>query len=81
MPLDIPEGVGTTLLNQAVQTHQFLMTESQGNIQFANATLRAIGNKVFDQLDSVEAQANRALTNTPIGAPTTSAGNSSSGGA
>ena len=57
------------------------MLESQGNIQFANATLRAIGNKVFDQLDSVEAQANRAVMNTPIGAPTTSAGTSAGGGA
>ena len=81
MALDLPDGVGTTLLNQAVQTHQFLMTESQGNIQHGNNMLRAISNKMLDQLDSVESQANRALTNTPIGAPTTSAGNSSSGGA
>jgi hypothetical protein len=81
MANDLPEGVLTTLLNQAVQTHQFLMTESQGNIQHGNNMLRAISNKMLDQLDSVESQANRALTNTPIGAPTTSAGNSSSGGA
>lgn len=79
MPLDLPEGVGTTLLNQAVQTHQFLMTESQGNIQHANAALRAVANKKFDQLDSVEAQSNRAVTNTPIGAPTTGAGTSAAG--
>lgn len=71
MALDLPEGVGTTLLNQAVQTHQFLMTESQGNIQFANATLRSIGNKTLNEVDSIEAQANRAVTNTPIGSPTT----------
>jgi len=72
--LDLPEGVGTTLLNQAVQSHQFLMTESQGNIQHANNMLRSVGNKKFDQLSSVEAQANRAVTNTPIGTPNTSAG-------
>lgn len=79
MALDLPDGVGTTLLNQAVQTHQFLMTESQGNIQHGNNMLRAISNKMLDQLDAVESQANRALTNTPIGAPTTSAGTSAGG--
>lgn len=71
MALDLPEGVGTTLLNQAVQSHQFLMTESQGNIQHANGMLRAQANQQFGELSSVEAQANRAVTNTPIGSPTT----------
>lgn len=74
MPLDLPEGVGTSVLAQAANIHQFLMTESQGNIQHANATLRAAANKKFDQLSSVEAQANRAVTNTPIGTPNTAAG-------
>lgn len=71
MALDLPEGVGTTLLNQAVQAHQFLMTETQGNIQHANNMLRQVANQQFSELSSVEGQANRAVTNTPIGAPTT----------
>jgi len=74
MPLDLPDGVGTTLLNQAVQAHQFLMTESQGNIQHANNMLRSQANQQFGELSSVEAQANRSVTNTPIGSPTTSVG-------
>ena len=74
MALDLPDGVGTTLLNQAVQAHQFLMTESQGNIQHANNMLRSQANQQFGELSSIEAQANRAVTNTPIGSPTTGNG-------
>lgn len=79
MPVDLPDGVSTQLLTDAIQTHKFVMLETQGNIQHANNMLRSISNKMFDQLDSVESQANRALTNTPIGAPTTSAQTSATG--
>jgi hypothetical protein len=76
---DIPESVATQLMASSIQTHQFLMTESQGNIQHANNMLRSVSNKMFDQLDSVEAQANRAVTVTPIGAPTTGSQTSQAG--
>lgn len=71
--VDLPPGVLTKLLDQSANLHQFIMGETMGNIQHANNSLRAIGNKKLDQLDSVEAQANRAVTVTPIGAPTTKA--------
>ena len=74
MAVDLPDGVATALLNSAVQSHQFLMTETQGNIQHSNNLLRQAANMQFSELSSVEAQANRAVTNTPIGSPTTSAG-------
>lgn len=71
MAVDLPEGVLTKLLDQSANLHQFIMGETMGNIQHANNSLRLIGNKKLDQLDSVEAQANRAVTVTPIGEPTT----------
>ena len=72
--VDLPQGVLTKLLDQSANLHQFIMGETMGNIQHSNNSLRAAANKKFDQLSSVEAQANRAVTNTPIGTPNTPAG-------
>jgi len=71
MATGLDESVASHLMAESIQTHKFFMAETMGNIQHANNMLRAIGNKQFDQLDSVEAQANRAVTVTPIGEPTT----------
>ena len=80
MAIDLQDGVGQALLNQAVQNHQVLMNETIGNIQNANAIVRAVANKKLDEVGTLEAQASRAVTVTPIGAPTTSAGTSQAGG-
>jgi len=70
---DLPEGVLTELIRAGASAHQFLMVESQGNIQHANNLLRQVANAHVNEVGSIEAQANRAVTNTPIGSPTTSA--------
>ena len=63
--------VANQLMASAMGAHTAAMAESTNNSGFANNLLRLVSAKKLDQIDSIEAQANRAVTTTPIGSPTT----------
>lgn len=45
--------------------HTAVMAESTANSAFANGLLRLVAAKKLDQVDSIEAQANRTVTESP----------------
>jgi hypothetical protein len=68
---DLPEGVLTKLLSTAAESHQFMMQESQGNIQNANQIARGAVTKKFDETGAAEAGSDARLIATPAGEPVT----------
>ena len=69
MAVDLEPGIAQALLNSAVQSHQVLMTESQGNIQHANNITRLTAAKKFDELGVVEGKTAQGVVTVPHGAP------------
>tara|TARA_R110002020_G_scaffold76728_1_gene194250 strand:- start:699 stop:926 length:228 start_codon:yes stop_codon:yes gene_type:complete len=68
---DLSPNVANQLMASAMGAHTVAMSEGTNNSGFSNNLLRLVAAKKLDQVDSLEAQANRAVTNTPIGSPTT----------
>ena len=69
MAADLADGVAQAILNSGVNAHQFLMTESQGNIQHANNITRLTAAKKFDEIGIGESKAGQGLITVPHGAP------------
>lgn len=62
MAVDLPEGLGSALLNESVSAHSSNMAEIRANIQFSNNLLRAIASKKFDEVGAIESSgAKRAI--------------------
>ena len=62
MAVDLPEGLGSALLNESVSAHSSNMAEISGGLQFSNALLRSVATKKFDEVGAIESSgAKRAI--------------------
>ena len=69
--VDIAATTAALSLNSAVNAHQFLMTETQGNIQAANNITRLTAAKKFDEIGTLEGRAASGVNASPLGPPAT----------
>ena len=66
MPVaDLSENVANQLMASSMGARTAVMAESTANSAFANGLLRLVAAKKLDQVDSIEAQANRTVTESP----------------
>lgn len=59
--VDLPDGVLAEMVREGTGAHQMLMTLAKGGFEFTSELLRAITLKQLNQVDPLEAQANRTL--------------------
>lgn len=74
MALDIPEGIGTLLLNEAAGNIQANNRDGRNLATIAMGSLQAGVAKTHNELGPVESRAVSGVMATPIASPTTQAG-------